>query len=233
MYEHWKGTFYPEDLSKNRWLDYYCNNFTTVELNVTFYRLPERETFSKWYALTPENFLFSLKGSKFITHVKKLKDCIEPLEAFFSRASMLKEKLGVILWQMPPTFNADPERLKAFLEMVEPYGTRNAFEFRNKTWINKKIFSVLEKNNTALCIADYPEYISKLPITADFVYIRKHGKNGNHSTCYSTEELKEDAKFIKSCLRKKNDVFIYFNNDASGYAPKNALELIGLLKNKK
>jgi uncharacterized protein YecE (DUF72 family) len=233
MYDHWKGNFYPDDISKNRWFDYYCNNFTTVELNVTFYRLPERENFSKWYALAPENFVFSLKGSKFITHVKKLKDCSEPLEAFFSRALMLKEKLGVILWQMPPTFNTDPERLKVFLEMIEPYGVRNAFEFRNKTWINKKNFSILEKYNAVLCIADYPEYLSKLPVTADFVYIRRHGKNGNHLTCYSIEELKEDAKFIKSCLRKKKDVFIYFNNDAHGYAPKNALELSELLKTKK
>jgi uncharacterized protein YecE (DUF72 family) len=149
LYDHWRGPFYPEDLPRNLWLDYYCRQFSTVELNVTFYRLPERETFAKWYLATPEGFVFSLKGSRFITHVKKMKDCAEPIEAFYSRASVLKEKLGVILWQLPPTLNMDVERLKEFLEALRPYRVRNAFEFRNKTWINKKIFTLFEKENTA------------------------------------------------------------------------------------
>lgn len=145
LYDHWRGTFYPEDLPKNHWLEYYSRHFSTVELNVTFYRLPERETFAKWYVLTPDDFVFSLKGSRFVTHVKKLKDCAEPIEAFFSRASVLKEKLGVILWQLPPNFNLDIERFKEFLEALKPYNMRNTFEFRNKTWINKKIFTLLER----------------------------------------------------------------------------------------
>ncbi|MEW6584765.1 MAG: DUF72 domain-containing protein [Nitrospirota bacterium] len=230
FYDHWRGNFYPEDLSKNHWLEFYAKKFSSVELNVTFYHLPEREAFSKWFASTPDDFLFSLKGSRFITHIKKLKDCAEPVEAFFSRAAVLREKLGVILWQLPPAFNADPNRLSEFLEILKPYKMRNSFEFRNKTWINKKVYSVLEKQNAALCMADHPDFLKDLPSTADFVYVRRHGKEGSYATSYSTEELKEDAKFIRSQIRKKKDVFMYFNNDAHGYAAKNAAELTALLK---
>jgi len=233
LYDHWRGNFYPEDLSKNHWLEYYSRHFSTVELNVTFHRLPERETVAKWYLTTPKDFVFSLKGSRFVTHVKKLKDCSEPIEAFFSRASVLKEKLGVILWQFPPTFNLDIDRFKEFLETIKPYNIKYAFEFRNKTWLNKKIYSLLEKQNAALCVADYPDYLNNLPVTADFIYIRRHGKEGNYASLYSTESLKEDAKFIKASSKTKKDLFIYFNNDAFGYAPKNAEELITLTNKKK
>jgi uncharacterized protein YecE (DUF72 family) len=233
LYDHWRGTFYPEDLPRKLWLGYYSKRFSTVELNVTFYRLPERETFAKWYTSTPDGFIFSLKGSRFITHVKKLKDCAEPIEAFFSRASVLKEKLGVILWQLPPNFNPDLERLKEFLEALRPFGMRNTFEFRNKNWVTKKVFSILEKENAALCMADHPDFLRKLPVTADFIYIRRHGEEGSYATSYSTESLKEDAKFVRSHLRKKTDVFLYFNNDARGYAPKNAAEIISLFEKKK
>lgn len=233
LYDHWRKNFYPEELPKNYWLDFYSKHFLTVELNVTFYKLPDRETFSKWYSSTPDDFIFSLKGSRFITHVKKLKDCEEPVEAFFSRATLLKEKLGVILWQFPPTVTLDFERLKTFLELLGSYEMKNTFEFRNKTWINKKVINLLKKNNVALCMADYPDFLNKLPITADFVYIRRHGKDGSYATCYSLDSLKEDAKTIKSYLKQKKDTFIYFNNDASGYAPKNAIELISLLDKKR
>jgi uncharacterized protein YecE (DUF72 family) len=233
LYDHWRKNFYPVDLSRNSWLEYYCKHFLTVELNVTFYRLPEREAFSKWYLSTPDDFSFSLKGSRFITHVKKLKDCIEPIEVFFSRALLLKEKLSVVLWQFPPTFNIDLERLKEFIEVLKPYHIRNAFEFRNKTWINKKVINLLEKEKAAFCIADYPDFLNHLPMTADFVYIRRHGRDGSYPTSYSTESLKNDAKCIRSCLRQKKDVFVYFNNDALGYAPKNAAELITLIEKKR
>ncbi|MEW6066698.1 MAG: DUF72 domain-containing protein [Nitrospirota bacterium] len=232
LYDHWRNNFYPEDLTKNYWLEYYSKHFSTVELNVTFYRLPERETFIKWYHSTPENFVFSLKGSRFITHVKKLKDCAEPIEAFLSRALLLKEKLGSILWQLPPNFNVDVDRFKNFIDSLKPYALRNAFEFRNKSWINKKIIDTLEREKASFCIADYPEFLNTLPVTADFVYIRRHGKEGSYTTSYSVEFLKQDAKKIKSYLKQKKDVFIYFNNDALGYAPKNASELVTLLDKK-
>ncbi len=232
LYDHWKGAFYPEDLPRSQWLSYYCSIFTTVELNVTFYGLPTRETFSKWYASTPADFAFGLKGSRFITHVKKLKDCAEPLEAFLSRAALLKEKLDVVLWQLPPSFVLDLDRFQEFLETLRPYRMRNAFEFRNKTWVTKKVYGLLEKENAALCIADHPNFLSDLPTTADFVYVRRHGAEGDHTACYSSEFLREDARKIKAYLRDKKDVYVYFNNDAMGYAPKNAQELVQLLQKK-
>lgn len=233
LYDHWRKNFYPEDLSKNYWLEYYSKHFSTVELNVTFYKLPDRETFSKWYLSTPEGFVFSLKGSRFITHIKKIKDCAEPVEAFFSRALLLKEKLGVILWQFPPSLTLDLERLKDFLELLEPYEMKNTFEFRNKTWINKKVVDLLKKKNVAFCMADWPDFLDKLPLTANFVYIRRHGQEGSYATEYSKELLNKDAKRIKAYLRQKKDVFIYFNNDAFGYAPKNVSELVTLAGKKK
>jgi uncharacterized protein YecE (DUF72 family) len=233
LYDHWRKNFYPEDLPKNYWLDFYSKHFSTVELNVTFYKLPDRETFSKWYSSTPDDFIFSLKGSRFVTHVKKLKDCEEPVEAFFSRATLLKEKLGVILWQFPPTLPLDLERLKNFLELLGSYGMKNTLEFRNGSWINKKVVDLLTKKNVALCMADWPDFLDKLPITADFVYMRRHGEQGSYSTSYSKEFLSKDAKRIRSYLRQKKDVFVYFNNDAFGYAPQNASELIALTRKKK
>jgi uncharacterized protein YecE (DUF72 family) len=233
LYDHWRKNFYPEDLSRGYWLEYYSRHFSTVELNVTFYKLPERETFSKWYSSTTDGFVFSLKGSKFITHIKKLKDCAEPVDAFFSRALLLKEKLGVILWQFPPSLTFDLDRLEDFLELLEPYEMKNTFEFRNKTWINKKVVDLMKKKNVSLCMADWPDFLDKLPLTAEFVYIRRHGQEGNYATAYSKEFLNKDAKRVKAYMRQKKDVFIYFNNDAFGYAPQNASELITLTGKKK
>ena len=233
FYDHWKGPFYPEDLARKRWFEYYSTKFSSVELNVTFYRLPDKETFSKWHRETPPGFVFCLKGSRFITHVKKLKASAEPVDVFFSRALALKDKLGAILWQLPPGLKVDPSRLSEFLELVKPYGARNAFEFREGTWISKKVISLLERENACLCMADWPEFLHDLPVTSDFVYIRRHGKGGGYATSYSTEELKADATRIRKYLRQRKDVFIYFNNDVLGYAPRNALELMTMLKKEK
>ncbi|MCL5022286.1 MAG: DUF72 domain-containing protein [Nitrospirae bacterium] len=230
QYDHWKGPFYPEDLPKRRWIEYYYSHLPSVELNVTFYRLPEKESFTKWYRETPPGFVFSLKGSKFITHIKKLKASAEPVDVFFSRALVLKGKLGAILWQLPPGLKADPVRLGEFLQLIKPYGARNVFEFREATWISKKVISLLERENVGLCMADWPEFLNDLPVTSDFVYIRRHGRGGGYATSYSTEELKADATRIRKYLRQRKDVFVYFNNDAHGYAPRNALELQGMLK---
>ncbi|HXX53464.1 MAG TPA: DUF72 domain-containing protein [Thermodesulfovibrionales bacterium] len=230
LYDHWKGVFYPEDLPKRRWFEYYCTKFSTVELNVTFYRLPDKETFTKWYKETPPDFVFSLKGSRFITHIKKLKAAAEPLDVFFSRALALKEKLGGVLWQLPPGLKADQGRLAEFLELLTPYGVRNAFEFREGSWISKKVATLLEKMNVCLCMADWPEFLDDLPLTTGFAYVRRHGRKGSYDTCYRTEELKADATRIRGYLRQRKDVFMYFNNDALGYAPQNASELIAMLK---
>jgi len=204
--------------------------FNTVELNVTFYRLLKKEAFERWYKETPPDFTFCLKGSRFISHVKKLKDVELPLHTFFNTTSPLMEKLEVVLWQLPPNLKLNMKNLEDFVENLMKYNVRHVFEFRNKSWLTKKVFNLLSSANIAVCMADWPEFIDELPITADFVYIRRHGEGGNYSTNYTTEQLKRDAKRIKEYLKMGKDVYFYFNNDAFAYAPKNALELIDILE---
>ncbi len=228
-YPHWEGDFYPFDLPQKEWFGYYCKVFNTVELNVTFYRLPLSKTFEKWHKETPPNFAFSLKGSRFITHIKRLLEPAEPLNLFFGRASNLREKLKVVLWQFSPGFKIDINRLKNFLRLLKKYPVKNTLEFRHESWITEEVFDLCKEHNVSLCMADWPQFIDNLCVTSDFVYIRRHGDGGNYATYYSKAALKKDAKRIKDFLKDGKDVFIYFNNDYNGYAPRNALELIELL----
>ncbi len=230
LYESWRGTFYPEDLPPKGWLSFYVKHFNTVELNVTFYRLLKKEAFERWFTETPQNFCFSLKGSRLITHIKKFKDVELPLLTFFNTTSPLLEKFEIVLWQLPPNFRVNLKVLSDFIQMIHPYHVRHVFEFRHKSWINKKVFKLLEDSNMAVCMADWPEFNNEMPLTADFVYIRRHGEIGNYATNYTPEQLKKDAKKIKEYLKQDKDVYIYFNNDNLGYAPKNAQELSDILK---
>jgi uncharacterized protein YecE (DUF72 family) len=228
-YPHWGETFYPRKLPQRKWLWHYCSVFSSVELNVTFYRLPAMATCDKWYQETPHDFAFSLKGSRFITHLKRLLVTAESPDLFFNSALRLKEKLKVILWQLPPSFKVNTERLANFLRLLSDYPVRNTIEFRHESWITSDVIDICKEHNVGLCMADWPLFIDDLPITSDFVYIRRHGKSGRYDTCYSKAELKKDSIRIKDYLKDGKDVFIYFNNDANGYAPRNALELINLL----
>jgi len=229
QYRHWKGAFYPEGLAQRRWFEYYTHVFNTVELNVTFYRLPNENTFHKWYQETPPGFVFSLKGSRFITHVKRLKSPREPLALFFDRAKGLKDKLGIVLWQLPPNFGKDLGRLDKFLKELGKYHIRNTFEFREKSWVDAEVISIISEHGHCLCMADWPQFNDEVPITSDFVYIRRHGHDGRYDSKYSNVELRRDARRIRQYLKGKKDVFIYFNNDAYGYAPQNAMELKEIL----
>ncbi|UCF86651.1 MAG: DUF72 domain-containing protein [Nitrospiraceae bacterium] len=211
-------------------MSFYVEKFDTVELNVTFYRLLKKEAFERWYKETPANFSFSLKGSRFITHTKKLKDIELPLLTFFNTTAPLMEKLEVVLWQLPPNFKANIKNLEEFIEAIKLYPVRHAFEFRHKSWISSKILKLLSAANIAVCMADWPDFIKELPLTADFVYIRRHGEFGSYATNYTVEKLKDDAKRIKEYLKLGKDVYLFFNNDALGYAPKNALELKAILE---
>ena len=230
LYDSWRGTFYPDNLNPRKWLSYYVERLGSVELNVTFYRLLKKEAFERWYNETPPSFCFSLKGSRLITHIKKLKDVELPLLTFFNTTSPLMDKLEVVLWQLPPNFRANIKSLTEFIRLLEPYPVRHVFEFRHKSWITKKIFKLLSESNIGVCMADWPEFIDELPITADFVYIRRHGEVGHYATDYTTEQLKKDANRIKNYLKEEKDVYVYFNNDANGYAPKNAIELTKILR---
>lgn len=227
---HGKAFFYPEDLPHRRWLSFYMEKFNTVELNVTFYRLLKKEAFERWYKETTPDFIFCLKGSRFITHVKKLKDVELPLSTFFNATAPLLEKLGVILWQLPPNLKLNLKNLEDFIENLKRYPVRHAFEFRHKSWLTKKVINLLSASNIAICMADWPDFINELPVTADFVYIRRHGEGGNYATHYTTEQLKNDAKRIKEYLKQGKDVYYYFNNDAFAHAPKNGLELKAILE---
>ncbi len=230
LYDSWKGPFYPEDLPHKKWLSFYMEKFNTVELNVTFYRLLKKEAFERWYKETPHDFTFCLKGSRFISHVKKLKDVELPLATFFNATAPLLEKLEVVLWQLPPNLKLNMKNLEEFVENLKQYPVRHVFEFRHKSWLSKKVFSLLSASNIAVCMADWPHFIDELPLTADFVYMRRHGEGGSYATNYTTEQLKKDAKRIKEYLKIGKDVYIYFNNDTFAYAPKNALELKAILE---
>ncbi len=228
-YNHWRGRFYPENLPQAHWFDYYCSVFSSVELNVTFYRLLKPETFDRWRLHSPPGFTFTVKGSRFITHVKRLIDPEEPLERFFQGALGLEEKLSAVLWQFPPGFGRDEPRLERFLASLERYPVRNALEFRNESWCTKEIFDLCRGARVSICMADWPAFIADLPVTADFVYIRRHGRGGSYASRYSLDELSSDARRIRRYLEKGHDVHIYFNNDAHAYAAENARELAGLL----
>ncbi|HEX8947854.1 MAG TPA: DUF72 domain-containing protein [Dissulfurispiraceae bacterium] len=220
-YKHWKGTFYPAGLPQRKWLDYYFQVFSTVELNVTFYRLPGAGAFEKWRGETPPGFAFAVKGSRYITHLKRLLEPEQPLALFFERALLLKEKLKVVLWQFPPGFRAHVERLQNFLELLKQYPVRNTFEFRNESWITGEVISLCRESNVSLCTADAPAFNFNLPAVADFVYIRRHGAMGIDGD-YTREFIEQDAIRIREHLNDGRDVFVYFNNDAYGFAPKNA-----------
>ncbi len=229
-YSDWKSTFYPEGLAQRKWLKYYCTVFDTVELNVTFYRLPLARTFEHWRDETPGGFAFSLKGSRYITHIKRMLDVEEAVRTFFDRAMLLGEKLQAVLWQFSPGFKSDAGRLKIFLQLLSHYPVRHTLEFRNESWINNEVLDLCKKHNVSLCAADWPPFLDDLPLTADFVYIRRHGVEGNYESDYPKSSISNDSRKIKKYMKDGRDVFIYFNNDAHGYAPKNARELAGMLK---
>lgn len=225
IYKHWgKGVFYPKDLSQNKWLEFYYQYLTSVELNVSFYRLPSLKAFESWHKRTPDKFSFAVKGSRYITHIKRLKDPKKSLKLFFSRAKPLKKKLSVVLWQLAPQFKLNLERLEEFIKvLVKLPSCRQVFEFRHKTWFCSDVYKLLEKNNIAICKTDWPEYSKNAPDTANFLYIRRHGTSGQlYGGCYSKKQLQKDASYIK---QKKKDAYIYFNNDANGWAVKNAIRL--------
>ncbi|GAW66196.1 hypothetical protein GPEL0_01r1457 [Geoanaerobacter pelophilus] len=229
-YKHWRGNFYPEDISQKEWFAHYRSVFATVELNVTFYRTPGPETFRHWYEESGENFSFAVKGSRYITHIKRLIDVESALDRFFGAAQELQEKLQVVLWQFPPQFKADLPRLEVFLDQVAQYHSRNTLEFRNQSWLTDEVVALCKSRNVSLCMADHPPFIDAPPVTADFVYIRRHGMEGSYNGFYSNEQLARDAARIRSYLDRQLNVYIYYNNDLGGAAPQNAQELASMLQ---
>jgi uncharacterized protein YecE (DUF72 family) len=228
-YKHWaNGIFYPRGLAMTEWLRYFSRTFGTVEINSSFYRLPTAAAFAGWREQVPEDFTFSVKASRFLTHIKRLKDPEDPLALFFSRASHLGNRLGPVLFQLPPQFKCDPGRLDRFLAAIRMHAAeipRTAIEFRHSSWLNERVFTALADHGVALCFADWHDLPVGNPVTANFVYIRRHGGTASGSN-YTARELNQDASRIESWLtRDKHDVYVYFNNDLKGYAVRNALSL--------
>ena len=223
-YEHWRGRFYPEKLTKAEWLEFYASHFTTVELNNSFYRLPSEAAFTTWYNSSPANFTFAVKVSRFITHIKRLKNSEEAVENFISRAKILEEKLGPLLYQLPPNMHRNDEVLESFLSNL-PRGMKHVLEFRHQSWLEEKVFEILRKYNIGLCVFDMPSFTCPLEMTADFAYIRFHGSGELYSSCYSDKELADWAKRLTNLDINLKAVYIYFNNDAEAFAVRNAMTL--------
>ena len=225
-YPHWEnGVFYPQGLARTSQLGFYAQHFATVELNASFYHLPGLKTFEGWHEKTPPGFRFAVKASRIITHVKRLRDCTESWEKLITAAGGLKEKLGPILFQLPPSFEAAPRCLEGFLGIL-PAGFRYAIEFRHSSWFCPKVYEMLRRKGVALCIPDSPGLHKAMEVTAPFVYLRMHGSSRSRDSNYTDEELAEWAGKVRGFLEDELDVYVYFNNDAFGYALQNAKHLL-------
>jgi uncharacterized protein YecE (DUF72 family) len=226
VYPHWKDRFYPKDLPSKAWFAYYAERFPTVEINNSFYRLLSEQAFRNWRAQAPPDFVYAVKASRYITHLKRLKDPKEPVDLFWSRAKLLDDKLGPVLFQLPPRFPADPDRLRTVLKVL-PREMRAAFEFRDPSWETDEVFGLLDKANAAFVLADRPR--ARIPdvVTGGWSYIRFHQGTQTHPD-YPQRKLKRWADRIAQMDAR--DVFIYFNNDTLGAAIGDALTLTEMLE---
>jgi len=223
-YPHWRGVFYPEKLPTSKWLDHYARHFDTVEVNSTFYRLPPESGLDMWRESSPKGFTFAAKGSRFLTHMKKLKDPAPGIAKFFERVDRLGHKLGPIVFQLPPFWEVNLERLEAFLDALPPRH-KYAFELRNPTWHTEIVYRLLRRHNAAFCIFEIAGFQSGLEITANWTYIRLHGPGGAYEGSYPGATLRHWARNIRNWQRDLRAIYLYFDNDQSGYAVQNALFL--------
>jgi uncharacterized protein YecE (DUF72 family) len=224
IYKGWAGSFYPEGLSAREHLSYYASRFNTVEINASFYRLPSESMARGWRERAPEGFSYAVKGSRFITHMKKLNVERKSIDIFFERAALLKEHLGPILWQLPPNLHYDPLRLDKFLSML-PKKFRYAVEFRHPSWIRKETFDVLRRHKAAHVHVSSMAMPMDFTMTTDFIYIRFHGLEGGFAHDYTRSQLKPWAEHGHAAWREGRAVYAYFNNDANTRAPGNAKTL--------
>lgn len=221
QYRDWRGTFYPADLPQAKWLEYYAERFQTQEVNNAFYRLPEATTFAAWAARTPKDFVMVVKASRFLTHIKRLKDAEEPVQRFVERASRLGRKLGPVLLQLPPTMKADNERLDHALGLF-PKSWRLTVEFRHETWHTDETQDVLRRHGVAWCLADSPKRTVPAWRTTDWGYLRLHEGTGTPHPCYTKSALDRWAGTLADLHGPDADVFVFFNNDPKGCAVKDA-----------
>lgn len=223
-YKHWVGPFYPPDVRPPQMLRWYAERFDTVEINNSFYRLPAASAFEIWCRETTSRFCFAVKASRYITHNKKLTDPESANQKFISLVERLGTRLGPILFQLPPSWKLNADRLHAFLAAL-PRTHRYAFEFRNPTWNVAPVYEVLRRHNAAFCIHELAGFQSPIEITADFTYLRLHGPGNKYQGDYSSSTLQTWAKRIEKWRRELKHVFVYFDNDQAAFAAKNAREL--------
>lgn len=223
-YKHWRGDFYPVELPRTSWFRHYAATFDTVEINNTFYRLPEEHTFARWGACAPRRFLYAVKASRFLTHMKKLKDPEEPLDRLFTRMAPLGPHLGPVLYQLPPGWKLDRPRLEHFLQAL-PRGVRHVIEFREPSWYSEEVRPLLERHRVALCLHDMQGSATGRERVGPFVYVRFHGATGHYGGSYSDDRLRSWADWLAEQQAAGTDVYAYFNNDVGGHAPRNAVTL--------
>jgi uncharacterized protein YecE (DUF72 family) len=228
VYRHWRaGVFYPPDLRAREELAWYGSRFRTVELNNPFYRLPSRETFARWSEQTPDDFLFAVKVSRFVSHVKRLREASDPLALLLERASPLGAKLGPLLVQLPPQFHLDLARLEEFLASL-PEGNRWVLEVRHPSWQVPAVYAALGQRGVALCVPVGGRVQPDLVTTAPFTYLRMHAGSAPGGG-FGEEQLRPWAARIRALWRSGKEVFVYFNNDWEGHAVRDALRLRELL----
>ena len=238
QYKHWRGDFYPSGLPQSRWFAHYALSFDTVEINNSFYRLPEAATFARWKEQAPPNFVYAVKASRFLTHMKKLKDPYEPLVRFFDNAAELGDRLGPVLYQLPPNWPLNLARLETFLRTLPggPEGPplrtrglqarlRHVIEFREPSWYDDRVFALLEKHRVALCLHDMEGSATGKMAVGPFVYVRFHFGQQKYGGAYDDERLDAWGRWLSAQAVTGREVFAYFNNDIGGHAPKDAIRL--------
>ena len=223
-YNHWKGPFYPRDFPNRNFLKYYADRFHSVEINNTFYQMPQKKTLKQWRDTVQEEFIFSVKASRYITHMKKLKDPKQPVSNFLKKIDVLEDKLGPVLFQLPPKWQVNPDRLSSFLNAL-PKRHKYAFEFRDPSWFDAEVYDMLAEHEAAFCIYDFNGRLSPKQVTADFIYVRLHGPDGPYRGQYDTKILAGWAGAFSAWTKQGKRVFCYFDNDEAGYAAHNALRL--------
>jgi len=228
-YDGWRGPFYPRDVAKKNWLASYARQFPTAEINGSFYRTPSLEAVRGWRDQTPREFLFAWKASKFITHWKRLTEsCENSIALMETRLKVLSPKVGAVLFQLPPQFPKNRERLASFLQIL-PRRHRYAFEFRHKSWYDNDVIDLLREHDVALCFSDHHDAPSPWEITARHVYVRGHGPTGRYKNHYPETTLRRWAREIAKWKRQGRTVFVYFDNDQKSAAPRDAWRLAEIL----
>lgn len=230
-YAHWRGNFYPAHLPTDAWLPWYAEDFDTVELNNSFYHLPKQQAWEGWRRTVSEGFLFAVKASRYITHIKRLQ--VEPasIEKFFAGARLLGEHLGPVLYQLPPTFHRTGEnvsRLEQFIPALPP-GLTHVFEFRHDSWFVEETFAQLDRLGAGFCSFDLPGLRCPLRVTGGVLYMRFHGAEARYGGDYPEDALRDWASRLSDAAADVNQAYVYFNNDIGGFAPRNARTLRSLL----